>query len=420
MLIATEWWKIICDYGAFMWPWQFAIMGVGVILTGLFIIGPSKIKSVLIKGYFFLTNGWIAFGFFLNPQRGFPSPLKESQAALFILIALLWLYDLLGKRTQFSLPKKKKGLFLFALASLIVYLYPLWGLLLGHKPVGLIVPGAYPCPTTALSLIFIISAREKRNPLLYLFLLIWAIPFPPTVQIPQYGVWEDVIMFVLGVAALFKLGNYYLYKGISLKTNKDKIASPNAVIMALAVLKGYISFPGPFLFSTVIGLPKLIVKNKKDYPVDFLKSSGLTTLLYKGLIPSLGKEKAFEVVRAVIIPIGLATQQANFRNVEEPRTFENLVKYQQRTNREGPTRLNTIEIEEQSEREYRFKVSRCLFLEFFNSQGVPELTKLMCTVDNAIFNIYRPEEIFFHRDGVGNRMADGCAACQFVVEKLDV
>jgi len=29
-------------------------------------------------------------------------------------------------------------------------------------------------------------------------LLLWAIPFPPFIQIPQYGVSEDIIMFVVG------------------------------------------------------------------------------------------------------------------------------------------------------------------------------------------------------------------------------
>ena len=36
-------------------------------------------------------------------------------------------------------------------------------------------------------------------------LLFWAIPFPPVIQIPKYGVYEDTIMFVVGLYALVML-----------------------------------------------------------------------------------------------------------------------------------------------------------------------------------------------------------------------
>ena len=47
---------------------------------------------------------------------------------------------------------------------------------------------------------------------------------------------------------------------------------------------------------------------------------------------------------------------------------------------------------------------------------IPEATKLICQVDNAVFNSYLPEEIFFHRDGQNRRIADGCNECHFVWE----
>ena len=47
---------------------------------------------------------------------------------------------------------------------------------------------------------------------------------------------------------------------------------------------------------------------------------------------------------------------------------------------------------------------------------MPELTRIMCEVDNAIFNSYLPEQVTFHRNGLGNRLADGAAVCHFVLE----
>jgi hypothetical protein len=48
--------------------------------------------------------------------------------------------------------------------------------------------------------------------------------------------------------------------------------------------------------------------------------------------------------------------------------------------------------------------------------GIPELTRLMCGVDNAISNSYLPEQVTFHRNGLGNRPAEGALACHFVLE----
>lgn len=36
-------------------------------------------------------------------------------------------------------------------------------------------------------------------------------------------------------------------------------------------------------------------------------------------------------------------------------------------------------------------------MEAFTELGVPELTTVMCEMDNAIFNTYLPEEVSFHR-----------------------
>ena len=138
--------------------------------------------------------------------------------------------------------------------------------------------------------------------------------------------------------------------------------------------------------------------------------------LYIRLKERLGQEQAFEIMRTVFLTTGLAVQLGNFRAVEAPRTFENLISYQQQTNREGPTRWNKMEILEQSDNRYEFCVHNCMFYDFFSRTGIPELTTVMCSVDNAIFNAYLPEEVTFHRNGCGNRIADGAPSCHFVIE----
>ena len=125
-----------------------------------------------------------------------------------------------------------------------------------------------------------------------------------------------------------------------------------------------------------------------DLPNNLIETSGFIAWIYIRLKNKIGQEKAFEILRAGILTSGFAIQQANFRNVEVQRNFENLKKYQQKANKEGSTKLNTMEVIEDSDTKYEFRVTRCLFYELFIHLEVPELTSIMCSIDNAIFNIH--------------------------------
>lgn len=197
---------------------------------------------------------------------------------------------------------------------------------------------------------------------------------------------------------------------------KNSIAEPATTLITLGVLKGYISNPLLFLVASKISFKKYKKTIKFDLPNDFISSMGFIAHLYNRLIKKVGKEKAYEIMRACLITSGLALQQANFRNVESGRTFDNLKKYQQQNNREGTTKLNTMEIIEESERRYEFKVTRCMFHELFTHLNVPELTTIICSIDNAIFNTYLPEKLIFHRNGLNKTIPEGNKYCEFVIE----
>jgi len=201
-----------------------------------------------------------------------------------------------------------------------------------------------------------------------------------------------------------------------LKTDTEHPARPFVLPMAYGILRGYLKRPLLFLLGTLLTFPSFKKRIPGDLPGDFVRTVALQGWLYIRLKDRVGREKAYEIMRAVILPIALAVQHGNFRSVEAGRTFENLVHYQQRTNREGPTRWNRMEIEEQSGKRYTFRVKNCLFYDFFSSIGAPELTKFMCATDNAIFGTYLPEEMTFHRNGLSNTIADGAPECRFIIE----
>jgi hypothetical protein len=92
---------------------------------------------------------------------------------------------------------------------LLVFCYPLFGIAFGQHFARLIVPGTFPCPTTALGLLMLTITLPRVDKIAYILLLLWAIPFPPFIQIPKYGVYEDAIMFVSGVYSLILLLRYW-------------------------------------------------------------------------------------------------------------------------------------------------------------------------------------------------------------------
>ena len=202
-----------------------------------------------------------------------------------------------------------------------------------------------------------------------------------------------------------------------LKSTIETPAKPVIFLIVLGVLKGYLKNPLFFLLGTAVSFLRFKKRLPVDFPDEFVKVIAFPAWLYIRLKERLGQERAFEIMRSVFLTVGLAVQLGNFRTVEAFRTFENLISYQQQTNREGPTRWNKMEILEQSDAKYEFRVHNCMFYDFFSQTGIPELTKVMCSVDNAIFNAYLPEEVTFHRNGCGNRIADGAPSCHFVIER---
>lgn len=217
---------------------------------------------------------------------------------------------------------------------------------------------------------------------------------------------------------LIYISTLYLYRRniCMLYTSIDNPGRPNPFLMTLSVLQGYLKHPLWFMMSTIFSIPKFKKQVPKDLPAEFLKVSVFPALFYIRLKEKLGQDKAYEIMRVLILCLSSSTMQGFLRTVEAPRTFENLISYQQFTNKFGPTRWNKMEVLEQSEHRYEYRVHNCMFHDFNTHFGIPEMTKLMCGVDNSVFNTYLPEKLTFHRNGIGNRIADGSPTCHFVIE----
>jgi len=205
---ANEWWAIIQNYSESVYPAQILFYLLIVVALAVFLRQPGKIANRVVKGLLALVFGWIGLIFFLIRGQGLPA--HNAQAFLFLSLSVCFLIDLLTDNTQFLLhPSGWRRTVTLIGFGLVMLVYPLTGFLLGHPASRWIIPGTFPCPTTALALIFMVTTFPDRLRWLYLvtlcLLLVWAIPFPIMIQIPQFGVYEDGIMLATGIYALILL-----------------------------------------------------------------------------------------------------------------------------------------------------------------------------------------------------------------------
>jgi hypothetical protein len=171
-----------------------------------------------------------------------------------------------------------------------------------------------------------------------------------------------------------------------------------------------------FMLRCLVTLPGFKKTIDPRFPAELVELAALPVWVYLNLKKRIGQHKAFEIMRVAILTAGLAKWNLQFETVAAPRTFKQLFEQELRVNRTGVTKWNTLEVVENDERRFELKVTRCLYHELMLSLGVPELTPLVCQIDNAAFNSYLPDRVVFHRRGANQRIADGAPACRFVAE----
>ena len=203
MLSAEQWWGIIRAYGSTVWPAQAIFFAAAVLLVLLVFLKPGPAVDTLTRLYLAVSLGWNGIVFFLVLGKGLTG--NYFFGSLFTITAILFVVDLFKRKMQFHLPTVAWRRHVTVALAVAVLCYPLVSMAIGHRFPGVIVPGSHPCPSTALALVLLTTALPRVNKIAYIILLFWAIPFPPVIQIPKYGVYEDAIMFIVGLYALVML-----------------------------------------------------------------------------------------------------------------------------------------------------------------------------------------------------------------------
>jgi hypothetical protein len=155
-----------------------------------------------------------------------------------------------------------------------------------------------------------------------------------------------------------------------------------------------------------------------DAESDFLKSYAVVVTLYLQLKEKFGRDKAYGIVKKMVVPIGCIQQNAMVAEtgISDDEPMKRLMAFNNLMDKKGATRFNDRRYVQQEENVCHFKIRRCVYKDFFDFFGVPELAELFCEVDKEFFIPAFPK-FHVHRGGSWeNTLAYGRKECDFIFE----
>lgn len=211
MIPKDEFWHVMEAYGAGISPVQIIFYVAAILCVGWVFLKPGKIQSLYAKLYLAISFAWTSIAFYVILARDMAGDSYGNYVfgTVFIVVSALFTVDLFYQRMHFSLPAARWQKVTTLTLTALVFCYPLFGIVFGHRFPSLIMPGTFPCPTVALGLLLLTTALPQVDRIIYILLLICAIPFTPFVQIARYGVYEDTILFATGIYSLILLVRYW-------------------------------------------------------------------------------------------------------------------------------------------------------------------------------------------------------------------
>jgi hypothetical protein len=185
------------------------------------------------------------------------------------------------------------------------------------------------------------------------------------------------------------------------------------------LLRREMRFPALFLIRCKLSVGRLKGRIDPKFPQELIELGALPLWVYIKMKKKIGPTRAFEFMRIAILTGGIAQWHFQYGAAKKERTFKNPCDAEIAVNKTGFTQWNTLEVVDRSERRFEIKITRCLYHELCVSLGIPELTPVICQVDNAAFSSYLPDKVVFNRGGPVHRIADGKKECNFVWEVVD-
>jgi hypothetical protein len=198
---AETFWTQVSLYNQATLPIQGILIFVALYLTYRVYVNPGERTDRWMKAFLAVAFAWNAAAFFLvyvkNPIATF------FGAPIFIVLATLFTMDIFTKRTTFRFPVGTWKNRLTVLWLVLVFLYPLIGLPLGHAYPRMLTP-VMPCPLTVFAIAMIAASAPNVDRKIFALLLPWALAGLPKC-FGALDCYEDCILFAAGVYGLIML-----------------------------------------------------------------------------------------------------------------------------------------------------------------------------------------------------------------------
>lgn len=151
----------------------------------------------------------------------------------------------------------------------------------------------------------------------------------------------------------------------------------------------------------------------------FAKRLSTSTAMYRELLRRFDRDKAFETMRDILVPIGTKEQLDNLDKwgVAQKSGMEKLLAFYDAMGKGGIGQFVQRTIKEKNDNTLSFQVRNCFFNRFYEETGTPELTRLFCEVDIEFYSQAFPEFKFHRGNSLENTVAYGKDYCVFICEK---
>jgi hypothetical protein len=158
---------------------------------------------------------------------------------------------------------------------------------------------------------------------------------------------------------------------------------------------------------------------KTSIESQFAKRLSVSTAMYRELLKRLDRDKAFEIMREILVPIGTKEQLDNLDKwgVAQKSGMEKLLAFYDAMGKGGIGQFVQRTITEKNNNTLSFQVRNCFFNRFYEEAGTPELTRLFCEVDIEFYSRAFPEFKFHRGNSLENTVAYCKDHCVFICEK---
>ena len=152
----------------------------------------------------------------------------------------------------------------------------------------------------------------------------------------------------------------------------------------------------------------------------YAKRLSITVALYQDLTTRVGRERAFEIMREIVVPASVNDMRKHFDSlgISGKEGMERLLAFWDNMDRgRGMGQVNQGAFARRDDHVLYYVCTNCFYARFYQEVGTPELTRLLCESDNEFWPYCCPDFEFHRGDSWENTIAYGREQCDFIFER---